>query len=232
MARKSPAIPIARVTQRTIDRSGTASHRHRIPEPLHGTGRDVRLGFVGPTIARGRLPTVRPAGEGLFWQEGSASLLVPLPLELVELTLAGCRQTKAEPLAAPSVGEAIALQYFRPDADVNIALTHHGERLQAQSGTMIDVRGSTMTGRYLADITAQDGECFELSADVAPSWIIDTVETVPAESLADWTYKPSAGPAAQLELTLAKSIRPDRPMRIAGQRPLAASPRRRAIAAE
>ena len=194
--------------------SGTRRVVVELPEPLHGTGRVLRLGFVAPPFARGRLPTVRPIGDGLFWQEGSASLLVPLPLELDELTVRGCRQTKAEPLPAPSVGDAIAIQYFRPDADVEIDLARGGERLKAQSGTSIDVRGGTMTGRYLADINAENGECFKLSAGVSPSWIIDSVETVPADSLADWSYAPGAGSAARLDITLAKSIRPDRPVRL------------------
>ena len=157
---------------------------------------------------------MRPADDGLFWQEGARSLLVPLPLELNELTLRGCRQTKTEPLTAPAVGDAITLQYFRPDADVDIALARRGERLQAQSGTMIDVRGGTMTGRCLVDAMAQEGECFELSADVSPSWIIDSVDSVPANSVADWSYKAGNGPAAQLDISLAKPIRPDRPLRL------------------
>ena len=149
-----------------------------------------------------------------FGKKEAASLLVPLPLALDGLTLHGCRQTKAEPLPAPSMGDAIAIQYFRPDADVEIGLARGGERLQSQCGTSIDVRGGTMTGRFLADITAENGECFKLSADVSPSWIIDSVETVPADSLADWSYTPGAGPAARLDITLAKSIRPDRPLRL------------------
>ena len=174
----------------------------------------LRLGFVAPFIARGRLPALRPADDGLFWQEGSASLLVPLPLELNGLTLRGCRQTKTEPLTAPAVGDAITLQYFRPDADVDVALARRGQRLEAQSGTMIDVRGGTMTGCCLVDVTAQEGECFELAADVSPSWIIDSVESVPANSVADWRYKAGNGPAAQLDISLLKSIRPDRPLRL------------------
>lgn len=184
------------------------------PEPIHGTGRLVRLGFVAPSISRSRLPVIRPADEGLFWQEGSASLLVPLPLELDELTLKGCRQTKAEPLPAPSLGDAISLQYFRPDADVNVAIKRRGDRLQVRSGTTIDAGGNRLTGHYVADVSAQEGECFSLSAGVSPDWIIDSVETVPTDALADWSYKPSAGSAFPLEIALAKSVRPDQPVRL------------------
>ncbi len=183
-------------------------------EPLQGSGRILRLGAVAPLPTRGRLPTLRPAPDGVFWQEGDATLLVPKPLELAELRLQGARQTKVEPLGAPLSGETLSFQYFRPDADVSVVFQRQTDRLEYSSGTSLDVRGNSLSGRYVADITASTGECFDLTADVAPSWIIDTVDSVPAGAIAGWHRSSSDGVPGPLLISLSKSIRPDRPMRL------------------
>ncbi len=185
-----------------------------LPEPLRGTGRIVRLGFTAPPMSRGRLPVVRPNADGLYWQEGNASLSVPLPLEISELTLAGCRQTKAEPLPKPTGGESISLQYFRPDADVTVAIGHRSERPTVRSGTKIEVLGNTISARYRADVSVQDGECFNLSGDVSPDWIIDGVETVPAGSLSDWSVASAIDSPPRLQIVLAKPIRAEQPVEL------------------
>jgi hypothetical protein len=196
----------------------TAAQARRVvldfSEPLVGRGRVIRLGAVAPLPKQGRIPTVRPAAEGAFWREGTASLLVSRPLELNALRLQGARQTKVEPLAAPLAGEAITVQFFRPDADLQVAIAPQPERLQYRSGTTIDVRGSTMSGRYVADIAAIQGECFELEADIAPSWIIDSVDSIPAGAVADWNRAGSDNAVGRLRINLSKSIRPERSLRL------------------
>ena len=215
--------PLALVTARYggtqlpwIDTDPAAKGPRRIvldlPEPLHGTGRVVRLGFVAPLVLHGRSLFGAPATT-TTWQEGRIAL-VPLPPELDEPGYAVAAKLRRGPLPTPAVGDAIGLQYFRPDADVAISIERRAEQLRVNSGTMIEVRGGTMTGRSQADITAQSGECFELSANVSPSWIIDSVESIPADSLADWSYSAGNGPSAQLHVSLAKSIRPSRPLRL------------------
>ena len=183
-------------------------------EPLQGSGRILRLGAVAPLPTRGRLPTLRPAPDGVFWQEGDATLLVSKPLELSELRLQGARQTKVEPLGAPLSGETLSFQYFRPDADVSVVFQRQTDRLEYSSGTSLDVRGNSLAGRYVADITASTGECFDLTADVAPSWIIDTVDSVPAGAIAGWRRSSNDGVPGPLLINLSKSIRPDRPLRL------------------
>ncbi|HEV3416010.1 MAG TPA: hypothetical protein VG056_04335, partial [Pirellulales bacterium] len=195
------------------------SARHRrivlqLPEPLRGAGRIVRLGAVAPLPAIGRLPSVQPATSEMLWQEGSATLLSVLPLELNELRTEGCRQTKEEALSRPAQGEAITLQYFRSDADVYVALARQPNRIEIQSGTAIDVRGTTITGRLNADVTARDGECFSLAAAVPPAWIIDSVESAPSGNVANWSIDPRSGGAARLNVSLTKAVRADRPLRL------------------
>ena len=49
---------------------------------------------------------------------------------------------------------------------------------------------------------------------VPSSWIIDSVESTPAGDELSWAVERPAGEAARLKVTLAKAVRPDRPLRL------------------
>ncbi len=200
--------------QRSPARS-TGAKRRRIvlqfAEPLRGKGRSVRLAAMAPLPTSRSLPGVQLASEAIFWQEGTASLLVSAPLEIRDLKLGGCRQTKAEPLAAPLAGEAIVLQYFQAAPRIELSLQQRPDRFQAHSGTTLEVRGATLTGSVLADVTAADGECFAIAASVSPSWMIDSVESVPAGAIAGW----ARGSDGRLSISLNRAVRPEHPLRLA-----------------
>ena len=155
-SRPGPAAHAADIATPASTAKTPAGHRGNGRRQARGPGFFRALGWPWPrdslgssraSAEAGPLPTVRPASDGEFWREGTASLLVSRPLELNALRLQGARQTKVEPLAAPLAGEAITVQFFRPDADVQVAIAPQPERLRFRSGTTIDVRGSTMSGR-------------------------------------------------------------------------------------
>ena len=63
-------------------------------------------------------------------------------MALDELKLDACRQTKAEPLASPAQGDEIVLQFFRPDAAVDVAIDRRGER-RPQCSTTVNAAPAT-----------------------------------------------------------------------------------------
>src|SRR5690606_21972265 len=81
------------------------------------------------------LPSIRT--EGLFWQEGRATLLVPKPLALERLNTRACRQSSIAPLPPPTTGESVGVQYFVPDASIEVLLAHGLQRLEASTATSI-----------------------------------------------------------------------------------------------
>lgn len=186
----------------------------RLPEPLRGSGRVLRLGAVAPLPTSGRLPTVRPGDDEVVWQEGIATLLVPLPLELSDLRTSGCRQTKQEPLVAPAQGDAVTLQYFRADADVFVGIRRQPDHCLVHSATIVDVRGTTIGGRTAAELTATDGETFSLAADVPSSWIVDSIDTTPAGGITTWSVEAPRAGMQRLSIGLSKALRRDRPLRL------------------
>ncbi len=199
----------------TVPNPSRGSTRRRIvlkfAEPLRGAVRTVRLTAVAPLQSSGDLPGIRPASESIYWQDGIAALLVAAPLEIRDLKLRGCRQTNAEPLPAPLSGEAIALQYFRPDPAIDLAIGVRPNRFNVRTGTTLDVRDTSLTATLLADISATEGESFGLEARVSPSWVIDSVDSVPSGAVAGWSRE-FVGKSSKLTVSLNKAVRPEQPL--------------------
>ena len=185
-----------------------------LPEPIQGTGRVLRLGAFAPLKigSRWKLPGIRP--EGIFWQEAGATLLVPAPLLVEQLVPIRARQSRTGPLSAPRSGETIELQYFAPDAGVQIVLTRPEGPLQLNCGTAVEFSGGEATARIVADFHVAGGERFQLTADVAQRWIIDSVESIPADAIADWSIEKGAGDVATLTVRLRKALSKARPVRL------------------
>jgi len=176
------------------------------PERVEGTKRIVEVRALAPLQLdrRWRLPAIRP--EGMFWQEGKAALSVPVPLELEQLAATQGRQSsRIDPLAAPRLGETVELQYFTPDAATEIVLSLPEAPLELDSGSIVELSGGEVIARIGAELSVMHGKRYKLEADVARQWIIDSVEAVPDDILADWRIE---GARAQSKLTieLAKSL--------------------------
>ncbi len=184
-----------------------------LPEPIRdGTG-VLRLRALAP-LAMGkpwRLPRIYP--EGMFWQEGDATLLVPGPLVVERLTPVGCRQTGVGPLSAPQAGQSAQFEYFAPDATVELVLAQRRTALEVQSATATELGNGKMTSRVAADFRTADATQFSLEAQVAPLWTVDSIESSPADALDDWSFdKPDDSRA--LTVRLAKALSPSRPVRL------------------
>ena len=54
-----------------------------------------------------------------------------------------------------------------------------------------------------------------IDADVAPSWSIDSVESVPSGGVADWSAEPRKDGGQQLAIRLAAGLSPQQPVRLA-----------------
>ncbi len=174
------------------------------PEPIQGTGRVLSLGTVAPlrTDARWKLPSIRP--EGLFWQEGAATLAVARPLLLEQLLVHRGRQFRLESLLPPNQGERTEIQLFSPEAELEVLLARAQSPLLVDSATSIELTGGQMTGRVGANFHLADGERYQLQADIGRGWIIDSVDSLPAEAIGDWDVEeaealaPAATPAVSL----------------------------------
>lgn len=149
------------------------------PQPLLGPRQQVQLQALAPLASERlwTLPTVRP--QDVFWQEGSVRLLVPAPLSLDRLLPIGCRQSKAELLAAPLSGESVELQSFSPHAAVKVLLSRRKEPVRLKSGTQIEVGPERLTGVWVGEFNIDRGERLALTAEILHGWVVDSVTSLP-----------------------------------------------------
>jgi hypothetical protein len=184
-----------------------------MPEPIQGSDQSLRLAALAPlsTDKPWRLPKIRI--EGAFWQQGNATLLVPFPLLIEQINPQGCRQSATGALSGSRLGESVQLEYFSPDATVEVTLRQGQPRLQLTSGIMLEWGDAEIKAQMTADFRTADGESFAIEGNVSKEWIVDTVESTPGDALDDWSLEDSGVPS-KLKITLAKAISPNRPVRI------------------
>ncbi len=186
-----------------------------LPEPIQDAQRILRLRALARlTLDRPcRLPRMRP--EGLFWQEGSSTLIVPDPLVIERLLPINCSQRAVGPLDEPRIGETLQFQNYSPDATIELTLARRRPSVHLITGTAVEIGDAQMTARIGVNLSSDDPARFMLEADVSKSWIIDSVESVPAELLADWSLEGQPGTPRKLLIRLSKAPPASQPLRLA-----------------
>ena len=119
-----------------------------LDEPIRDTERVIRLSALGPsTLDRAwRLPRIRP--EGLFWQEGGITILIPEPLVADRLVPIGCSQTGTGLLSTPRMGESLQFQAFEPEATVELSLSRRPSVLQVVTATALELTPEEANGAH------------------------------------------------------------------------------------
>ncbi|HVC97376.1 MAG TPA: hypothetical protein VND64_27085 [Pirellulales bacterium] len=206
-----------------LSSAGAADGTRRVtlefPEPLLGADRTLKLRALASLVTdrAWRLPAIRP--QGLFWQEGSATLLVPAPLSLDRFLTEGCRQSKAGRLAAPLAGESLEVQFFSPEARIETRLSQRHASIVLDRGISVVLTEGEAAGTFVGEFRVAGAERYQLDADIDENWIIDSVSTEPPDRLASWNVE-AAGPTQRaLSVSLTQALTQDRPvkMRIAGR---------------
>ncbi len=196
-----------------------------LPEPIRDDQRTVRLNLVGPVQLHKpwKLPGVR--AEGLFWQDGTITVLMPQPLEIEQIDPVHCAQIAVGPLAAPRIGESLQFQAFGPNASVALSIVRPAPAVHALSAVAIEMANNEVSARVATSFRATETARFQIQADVAPRWIIDSIESSPVGAVADWTLAAQAGAGQRLTMRLDPALSPARPLRLVVQarRPFAAS---------
>lgn len=196
----------------TASTTGDEGQSHvvvELPQPIRGAGRLLRFTALAPLVldAKFRLPRLQPVD--MAWQEGSVTLVVPAPLVIEHLVPTLSRQLKLSTLAA---GESVELQCFGPDATAELLIARHLDKLRADLGTTVRLGGGDKRAEVVVDYRLPAGERFQIQADVASGWQLDSVQTEPATALADWTLAAPQGDAQLLTLQLAHAVSPDHPL--------------------
>jgi hypothetical protein len=184
-----------------------------LPAPIRDGGGVLRLRGLAPLLVGEpwRLPRIYP--QGMFWQEGKATLLVPAPLLTEQLLPVGCRQSGIGPLPAPQSGEAAQFEYFAPDATVELVLAERPVVLQVRTATATELGNGKLISRVAAEFRTAETPQFSLTARLSRGWTVDSVESSPADVLDDWTFERQEE-QRKLTVRLAKALSPSRPVRL------------------
>lgn len=85
--------------------------------------------------------------------------------------------------------------------------------LSAETGATVRLDLEAATASAVADFTAAAAGTFHLEADMAPGWIIDSLETAPPDALDDWELVPQ-GSRQHLRIDLNRSVGPNQQLRV------------------
>jgi len=176
------------------------------------------------------LPVLEPAVA--HWAGCNTRLVLDPALTLQRVLLEECRVVAPADAArwpsppveppVPAAGIEPALAFFEheaPGAAVRVAVGPRAASLDTARATTVDILPGTVLGRTAADIRVLAGQVFGFTADVAPGWFIDSVETV------DWATERQAG-AATGPPPEWRVVRSPRGSELRIGLPLAATPRR------
>ena len=185
-----------------------------LPEPVCDTERVIRLSALGQLVfdRPWRLPRIR--AEGLFWQEANITLLTPEPLVADRIVPLGCRQTGTGSLSSPRAGESLQFQAFEPDATVEVLLSRQATTLQVLSAAAVEMGTEEVAARVTADFRITQGAKFAIEADVAQDWVVDGVESMPANVVTDWRLAPRPNGGQLLTVYLGEGLSATKPLRL------------------
>jgi hypothetical protein len=191
-----------------------------LPKPMQGADQTVHITAIAPVpwTTSWRLPLVQL--KNADWQCGALRLVVPDSVLLAELSTIDCHQTDLEVLPESTPGEAVSVALFNDHPQIQLALSPRREELRLTQGTSVSLRPNEGTGRYRGNFTTDRGERFTLQAEIAPQWIIESVESTPAGMIADWSQQSARNRPGKLTLQLNTPLTPHQGVEIlvAGRR--------------
>jgi hypothetical protein len=200
-------------------------------------------GAMPASSATWRLPLVSSepgawAGGGLVVETGPAWALAGIDVTESRVVTPETAAGWPVPALAADTGRPEAVLHVEqqgPAAAVSVTIEPHAPTIDVARVTTVDISPGAVLGRAACDVRVLHGEVFEITARVAPGWIIDAVrlvETVTAdaagapgarfgmvETAPDWRVVRAAG-GDVLRVGLAAAASPSRGvgLRVAGHR--------------
>lgn len=182
--------------------------------PLSATNRFLQLRAITPLTLdqEWELPGCKPAR--LLWQSGTTQIQIAPPLSLQQMDLERAHQV-AIPDDEKRGGEPIRMRLESPDARLIVRLSEIEPRMVASVGTTLHITSTAITAQGIVELSAKRGRRFALLADLREGWLVDGVETVPAELFDDYELTNTSDPQLrQLRVAFREAIRPDHPVKV------------------
>ncbi len=117
------------------------------------------------------------------------------------------------PEIAPGGEKSLLLEHQEPDAMLTLTVAPRQPRLDVTRVTTVDISPSAVLARAACEVSIDEGEVFELEAQVAAGWLIDAVEMPSRSERPEWRIEPIPG-GSLLRVDLATAITPGRLVRL------------------
>lgn len=154
------------------------------------------------------LPRLRP--EAVMWISGGIKIDVSESLELRQLDPTGCIQTDVRNLTGEEDGpQTWQLAAFSPEAKVAVIIGQPRPKSALRIATKLQVLDPDIAAELKVEGSVTHGKVYQLSGKLARGWIVENVETVPAEALGEWFVSRNNGDR-RLDIQLAEAARPRR----------------------
>ncbi len=195
------------VTWRLIRDSSSPTDTAVVDLPKSDASKPLQITFNAwqPLVldAPWRLPRLRP--EGVFWSSGEFELSVAAAHELGHVNLTDCVETSVGQLnASEESPETHSFAAYSPSAALEIHLSKRQSDSTIRGGTSLTLADPNLNGRLVAQLNVSHGASHQLVGSVAPGWIVEALETVPADAMTEW-FIDRHGSEQKIEIQLSRA---------------------------
>jgi hypothetical protein len=149
-----------------------------------------------------RLPRIR--SESLFWSAANFDISASADFEIERLEPTDCINTAATLPTDSDDQEKHSLTAFAPSAAIDLKLARRRADAVVRSGSTLSLVDPDLNGRLVTQWSLSHGAQHQLTGKLSAGWIIEAVETVPADAMTDWFIN-GRGADRQLEIQLSRS---------------------------
>jgi hypothetical protein len=161
-----------------------------VPARLEGSLVPITVRGVVPAagVAAWRLPLVRTTAAA--WAGGGSVVTIDPAWAAVAIDVESCRFVAPEATArwplpgldgvrrARSDAPTFHVEFQERTAGFAVTIAAHAPTFDVARVTTVEITPNTVLGRTACDVRLVHGEAFEVSARLAPGWIVDSVEQV------------------------------------------------------
>ncbi len=166
---------------------------------------EIVLGAWQPLVTgeAWRLPRLRP--EGVLWTAGNFELSVDPAYELERVEPTDCLETGSRPLpSSADAPESHSFTAYTKSAAVEIMIKRRLPDATVRTGSSLSLADPDLNGRLVTQWNLAHGATHELIGKLATGWLIEAVETIPADAMAEW-FVDRHGGQRQLEIQLSRA---------------------------
>ncbi len=155
-----------------------------------------------------QLPNVGP--DNVSWRATELVLSIAPELELRRLEPVDCQQTGVAHLGVDSTEpEVFSFAAFAPTSAIRVVVGRRAADVRVRTGTSLALTDPDVIGRHVARWSVSRGQVHQLSGALGRGWTIETVETIPADAVAEWFIE-RHDDRRNLEVRLTDAVTPTR----------------------